>query len=60
VRGAFGVPEDFMPMAMIAVGYQAPPEVLDDEETLKKELKPRARKPVAERFFGGRWGVPAG
>jgi nitroreductase len=60
VRAAFGVPDDFMPMAMIAVGYQAAPEVLDDEETLKKELKPRARKPVAERFFGGRWGAPAG
>lgn len=59
VRAAFGVPDDFMPMAMIAVGYQAAPEVLDDEETLKKELKPRARKPVAERFFGGRWGAPA-
>lgn len=59
VRAAFGVPGDFMPMAMIAVGYQAPPEVLDDEEILKKELKPRARKPVADRFFGGRWGVPA-
>ncbi len=57
VRSTFGVPEDFMPMAMIAVGYQAAPEVLDDEETLKKELKARARKPVAERFFGGRWGA---
>lgn len=58
VRAAFGVPDDFMPMAMIAVGYQAAPDVLD-EETLKKELKPRARKPAAEHFFGGRWGAPA-
>jgi nitroreductase len=60
VRAAFGVPDDFMPMALIAVGYQAGPEVLDDEEILKKELKARARKSVAERFFGGRWGAPAG
>lgn len=58
VRAAFGVPDDFMPMAMIAVGYQAAPDVLD-EETLKKELKPRARKPAAEHFFGGRWGESA-
>ncbi|MDP2397348.1 MAG: nitroreductase family protein [Burkholderiales bacterium] len=59
VRAAFAVPEDYMPMAMIAVGHQAGPEVLD-EETLKKELKARERKPVAERFFGGRWNTPAG
>jgi nitroreductase len=59
-RAAFGIPEDFMPMAMIAVGYQAAPEVLDDEETLKKELKPRGRKPVGERFYRGRWGQPHG
>jgi hypothetical protein len=42
-------------MAMIAVGYQAAPEVLD-EETKKKELVPRARKPLAEKFFEGGWG----
>ena len=57
-RAAFGVPEDFMPMAMIAVGYQAAPETIEDEETRQKELKARARKPVAERFYGGRWGKP--
>ena len=59
-RAAFGIPEDFMPMAMIAVGYQAAPEVIADEETRAKELKPRGRKPVAERFYSGSWGRPAG
>jgi nitroreductase len=59
-RAEFGVPEDFMPMAMIAVGYQAEPETIEDEETRQKELKARARKPVAERFYGGRWGKPVG
>jgi nitroreductase len=59
-RAAFGVPDDFMPMAMIAVGYQAAPETIEDEETRQKELKARARKPVAERFYGGRWGRPVG
>lgn len=60
VRAAFAIPDDFMPMAMIAVGYQAAPETIDDEETRQKELKARARKPVAGRFYGGRWGHPAG
>ena len=54
-RAAFGIPAEYMPMAMIAVGYQASPDVLD-EETKKKELAPRARKPLAERFFEGGWG----
>jgi nitroreductase len=54
-RAAFGIPADYTLMAMIAVGYQAAPEVLD-EETKKKELAPRGRKPLGERFFEGGWG----
>jgi len=57
VRAAFAIPPDYTPLAMIAVGYQAEPDVLD-EETKAKELRPRARKPVAERFFEGGWGKP--
>jgi nitroreductase len=55
VRAAFAIPADYTPMAMIAVGYQTGPEILD-EETKAKELRPRARKPLAERFFEGAWG----
>jgi hypothetical protein len=40
---------------MIAVGYQASPDVLD-EETKAKELKPRSRKPLDTHFFEGGWG----
>ena len=58
-RTAFAIPADCTPMAMIAVGYQAAPEVLD-EETRAKELKARARRPLAERFFAGIWGKPVG
>jgi nitroreductase len=54
-RAVFGIPAEYTPMAMIAVGYQTAPDVLD-EETKKKELIPRARKPIAERFFEGGWG----
>lgn len=54
-RAAFEVPAEYTPMAMIALGYQAEPDILDDE-TKAKELRPRNRKPVAERFFEGGWG----
>lgn len=58
-RATFAIPDDFMPMAMIAVGYQAAPDVLD-EETRAKELKPRGRKAIGERFYAGGWGMPCG
>lgn len=54
-RAAFDIPAEYTPMAMIAVGYQAEPDVLD-EETRAKEMRPRARKPIGERFFEGGWG----
>ena len=56
-RAAFGIPEEYTPMAMIAVGYQAAPDVLD-EETKQKELKPRSRKPLGTHFYEGAWSVP--
>jgi len=55
-RAAFAIPPEFTPMAMIAIGYQAEPDTIDDPEVKKKELTPRARKPLAERFFEGGWG----
>lgn len=54
-RAAFAIPPEYTPMAMIAVGYQASPDILDDE-TKAKELRPRGRKPLAERFYEGGWG----
>jgi hypothetical protein len=42
-------------MAMIAVGYQASPDVLD-EETKAKELNPRSRDALAEHFYANTWG----
>jgi nitroreductase len=55
---AFDIPAEYTPMAMIAVGYQASPDVLD-EETRQKELKPRTRKPLETHFFEGVWGSGA-
>jgi nitroreductase len=54
-REAFRIPEEYTPLAMIAVGYQASPDVLD-EETRQKELKARSRKPLEAHFFEGDWG----
>ena len=56
-RSTFKIPKEFALMAMIAVGYQGEPEVLDDE--LKElELADRARTPLGVHFFEGDWGVP--
>jgi hypothetical protein len=54
-RAAFAIPADYTPMAMIALGYQGSTDVLD-EETKKKELRERTRRPLGERFFEGGWG----
>jgi nitroreductase len=54
-RAAFEIPDDYTPMAMIAVGYQASPDILD-ADTRDKELKPRSRKPLETHFFDGAWG----
>ena len=54
-RAAFEIPAEYTPMAMVAIGYQTDPGILDDE-TKAKELRPRARKPIAECFFEGGWG----
>lgn len=56
-RDVFSIPAEYTPMAMIAVGYPASPDVLD-EETRAKELRPRSRKALGELFYEGGWGKP--
>lgn len=58
-REIFGIPEEYTPMAVIAIGYQAPADVLD-EETRAKELKARSRKPLEALVFEGGWGRAVG
>jgi hypothetical protein len=41
-------------MAMLAVGYQANVEVLD-EDFKEAELAERSRKALGERFYSGLW-----
>ena len=54
---AFEIPAEYTPMAIVAVGYQAEPDVLD-EETKKKEFRPRARKPIEGHFYEAAWDKP--
>lgn len=56
LAAAFDVPEQFTPMAMIAIGYPGEPgELPEDRRTA--ELKPRERVPLGEIAFEGRWGA---
>jgi YbgC/YbaW family acyl-CoA thioester hydrolase len=57
LRAALGLPEDFVPAAVVAVGYAGRPEDLD-EATRRKDEKPGTRKPLEEIAFAHRWGEP--
>ncbi|MCE5180700.1 MAG: nitroreductase family protein [Betaproteobacteria bacterium] len=57
VRDTFKVPKEFAIMAMIAVGYQDEPEILNDE-LKQQELAERARTPLGVHFFENDWGLP--
>lgn len=57
IKREFDIPEDFTPMAMIAIGYQALPDILDDEFR-KLEEEPRYRRPIGGTFFENKWEKP--
>ena len=54
-REVFNLPGDCKPMAMMAVGYQADVDVLDDGFK-EAELAARSRIALNERFYSGQWG----
>jgi len=54
-REVFNLPGDCRPMAMMAVGYQAEADVLDDDFK-ETELAARSRAALNERFYAGQWG----
>lgn len=51
----FAIHEDFRPLAMMALGYQLPPERLPTDWR-ERETRPRQRQPLQEQFFAGEWG----
>ncbi len=57
-RTAFGIPEQYTPMAMVSVGYPAAPATFS-AEVAERENAPRSRRPLGELFFSGSWGKPA-
>jgi nitroreductase len=57
-RLAFSLPDDVLPLAVIAIGVQGPPDLLP-EDGRAKELAPRHRLPLEEIAFSGEWGHPA-
>lgn len=55
-RELFHIPEEFTPMAMIAVGYPFHGDLSSlPEDIQKRELTERSRKPLAEIVFDGTW-----
>lgn len=57
VRALACVPERYVPMAMIAVGYPAEPDVVE-EALREREFAPRKRRPLEELFFDRAWAQP--
>jgi nitroreductase len=57
-RQAFGIPEDYLLGAVIALGYQGEPSALGHEKLIAQEIAPRTRKPLSE-FVLSAWGEPA-
>ena len=55
-RELFAVPEQFVPMAMISIGYQLDENMIS--ETMKeREYSERKRNVLDDNFFVGRWGA---
>lgn len=57
IRAVAGVPEQYTPMAMIAVGYPADPASFS-AEVAERETAPRKRRALGELFFEGAWAKP--
>jgi len=55
----FSIPEQFVPIVMMTVGYQL---AIDDmtDDIKERELAERKRKPLSECFFEGEWGKGIG
>ena len=55
-REACSIPDDFDPVAFLAMGYGGESDQLSDE-LKKRELAPRVRRSQADFVFNGRWGA---
>lgn len=57
-RETYSVPDDFEPMAGLAVGYLGDPEMLNEGQQ-SSETTPRTRKPLSDLAFGDDWETPS-
>jgi hypothetical protein len=53
-RETYDVPDDFEPMAGLAVGYLGDPEMLSDDKQTAEQA-PRSRRSLDEFVFGDEW-----
>jgi len=53
----FDIPDEYTPMAMIAVGHRGDPQLLP-EALREKESAQRQRQPLEVIAFAGRWSAP--
>lgn len=58
IKELFGIPEEYMPVTVSAVGLQGDHERLP-EPLREREQTPRSRKPLTSFIFGGTWGEPS-
>jgi len=59
VRQTYAIADTHEPMTAIALGYAADPSRVEDENLAQRDLAPRARKPLSDFVFAGRWGQAA-
>ena len=55
-REVYRIPDGFLPLTALAIGYAADPSVLP-ENLRGRDLAQRTRKALAEFVFGGQWGT---
>lgn len=58
LRDAFELPEHVVPLVVVAVGVQAPPETLTEQRDFDREVRARERIPLGELALTG-WDSPA-
>jgi nitroreductase len=57
-RQVFAIPQDWAPVAAMAIGYPGDPQSLP-EKLRQREVAPRMRKPLTEFVMTGGWGHTA-
>ncbi|NEQ19248.1 MAG: hypothetical protein F6K28_05245 [Microcoleus sp. SIO2G3] len=53
-KETYGIPEDYNPVAAIALGYLGDRSALS-EKLQQREAAPRTRNPLSQFVFSGRW-----